>query len=93
MHIEWIYENQEIEHFNFIESTESREQKIPETMQLKSLHYAAKIGDIEAIKLELDRIRELDSSYEAFVMELEDLAANFDVESIEELLQKILLMS
>lgn len=93
LHIEWIYENQEIEHFNFIESTESREQKIPETMQLKSLHYAAKIGDIEAIKLELDRIRELDSSYEAFVMELEDLAANFDVESIEELLQKILLMS
>jgi len=93
LQLEWIYEKPNTEGSNFIENTQSAtntEPKIPEPTELKPLHYAAKIGDIEEIKLQLNRLRELDSRHENFVIKLEDLAANFDVETIEDLLHKYL---
>ncbi|MDB9518536.1 CHASE2 domain-containing protein [Roseofilum reptotaenium CS-1145] len=90
LQLEWIYETHdtETEVHNSADCTMITEQKTPESTELKQLHYAAKIGDIEGIKVELDRIRELDSSYQSFIKNLEEMAANFDVESIEDILQK-----
>ncbi|MDJ1175350.1 CHASE2 domain-containing protein [Roseofilum capinflatum] len=88
--LEWIYETQDLEVSDSVDVAATTEQKIPEYTELKKLHYSAKIGDIEAIKLELDRIRELDSAYQDFVQQLEEMSANFEVESIEHILQKYL---
>ncbi len=87
LELEWIYP-EEIHPDDTVTDSKISESKIPQTSEIEALYYAAKIGDIEAIRKKIEHLNKINHSYKHFTEKIENLAANFEVEAIEELLEK-----
>jgi signal transduction histidine kinase/DNA-binding NarL/FixJ family response regulator len=94
--LEWIYDQQQpLETASaspvvVASNAESEELKVPALDALMKLYEAAKRGDVEDIKIEANRIRELGSQYLPFVNRVLELADNFDDPEIVKLVEKFL---
>ncbi len=73
LNLEWIYEESEEE-----EKSEELEIIWPSAAELESLYQAVKMGDIERVEEEAQRLKEREPQYEAFCNRLLALAAEFD---------------
>ncbi|NJR14496.1 MAG: hypothetical protein HC785_01525 [Calothrix sp. CSU_2_0] len=60
----------------------------PSPKELQSLHLAARIGDIDAIQEEANRIQELDISYKPFTDKLLQLVEEMNESAILKLVQQ-----
>lgn len=92
--IEWIYEDNGLERTNIISVSEiepssipNPETIVPPAQELIELYKAAQIGQIQRIKQEANRIKELDFHYHKFVDRVLELANNFEDEKLVKMLQ------
>lgn len=59
----------------------------PPREELAALHHLARIGDIEGVEQEIQRIHQLDAQYLPFVQKLTHLSHNFEIEAILKLVE------
>jgi YesN/AraC family two-component response regulator len=94
--LEWIYEDNGLETKNIVSVSDSElepplttiaEMVIPPRQELLVLYSAAQIGQIQRIKQEAHRIKQLDFNYHKFVDRVLELANNFEDEKLVEMLQ------
>ncbi|MEG4106651.1 ATP-binding protein [Microcoleus sp. S13_C5] len=84
LQIEWIYEqpgdlaNQEQEGFTDLLNVQSGELVIPPSAELVALFNAARIGDIEVVEQEANRIKQIDGNYLPFANKILQFAKNFE---------------
>lgn len=87
LHLTWIYE-EEADESLAIASTAPDELMWPPTAELSALHQAARIGDIDVVEVEIERLRQLSADYSKVCDRLSDLAAEFDDRAIVQLIEK-----
>jgi len=84
--LEWVYEPKEIE--EGADSSNIEELVVPPKAELETVFKAARIGDIELIQTEANRIKQLDDKYKAFGDRLLELAGEFEYKPIFNLLKE-----
>ncbi len=84
LNLTWIYEVR-----TYLNADEDQTLVCPERQELEVLGEAARIGDIEQIEREVERIRGLDRQYQGFCDRLLSLAAEFDDQGILSLLEQL----
>ncbi|MBD2041449.1 hybrid sensor histidine kinase/response regulator [Microcoleus sp. FACHB-672] len=93
LQIEWIYEQpdevfkEQQEEFSNISNVGSDELTIPPYTELVALFHAARIGDIEGVEREANRLKKIDSRYLPFANKLLKLAEDFAEKEIIKLLK------
>ncbi len=83
--LEWVYELKEIE--ENADNSNVEELVVPPKEELETVFNAARIGDIELIQMEANRIKQLDDKYKAFGDRLFELAGEFEYKPIFNLLK------
>ncbi|MFB8793943.1 MAG: ATP-binding protein [Microcoleus sp.] len=84
LQIEWIYDqpadlaNEQQEGFTNLLNVQSRELAIPPSAELVALFNAARIGDIEVVEQEANRLKQIDGNYLPFANKLLEFAKNFE---------------
>ena len=84
--LEWVYEPKEIE--ERVDNSNVEEFVVPPKEELETVFKAARIGDIELIQTEANRIKQLDAKYKAFGDRLFELAGEFEYKPILNLLKE-----
>jgi signal transduction histidine kinase/CheY-like chemotaxis protein len=84
--LEWVYEPKEIE--EGADNSNVEELVIPPKEELETVLRAARIGDIELIQMEANRIKQLDAKYKAFGDRLFELAGEFEYKPIFNLVKE-----
>ncbi|MEG3987503.1 ATP-binding protein [Microcoleus sp. S28C3] len=88
LQIEWIYEqpadlaNEQQEGFTNLLNVQSGELVIPPSTELVALFNAARIGDIEAVEQEANRLKQIHGNYLPFANKLLQFAKNFEEKEI-----------
>ncbi|NQE34602.1 hybrid sensor histidine kinase/response regulator [Microcoleus asticus] len=88
LQIEWIYEqpadlaNEQQEGFTNLLNVQSCELVIPPSIELVALFNAARIGDIEAVEQEANRLKQIHGNYLPFANKLLQFAKNFEEKEI-----------
>ncbi|MBW4681318.1 MAG: response regulator [Microcoleus vaginatus WJT46-NPBG5] len=83
LQVEWIYDRpdevvkEQQEEFGNISNVESDELTIPPSTELVALFHAARIGDIEGVEREANRLKKIDNRYLPFANRLLKLAETF----------------
>ncbi|MEG4118778.1 ATP-binding protein [Microcoleus sp. N9_B4] len=83
LQIEWIYDqpadwaNQQVGFTNIL-NTQSVELVIPPSTELVALFNAARIGDIEVVEQEANRLKQIDGNYLPFANKILQFANNFE---------------
>lgn len=88
LRLEWIYEQKKIEEAADNSNVLSEELMVPPKAELETLLKASRIGDIELIQTEANRIKQLDDKYKKFGDRLLQLAAEFEDKQILNLLKQ-----
>jgi len=91
--IEWIYEYSGIEKNADIPSNKEKENikdNIPSKSDIQKLYEFARKGDLKAIQLLIDMIKEKGKSSNIFVDNLQDLVNSFQINNIREFIKKFL---
>ena len=84
LQIEWIYDqpadlaNEQQEGFTNLLNVQSCELVIPPSTELVALFNAARIGDIEVVEQEANRLKQIDGNYLPFVNKILQFANNFE---------------
>ncbi|HSF74304.1 MAG TPA: ATP-binding protein, partial [Microcoleus sp.] len=84
LQIEWIYDqpadlaNQQQEGFTDLLNLQSGELVIPPSTELVALFNAARIGDIEVVEQEANRLKQIDGNYLPFANKILQFAKNFE---------------
>jgi len=84
LQIEWIYDqpadwaNAQPEGFTDLLNVQSGELVIPPSTELVALFNAARIGDIEVVEQEADRLKQIDGNYLPFANKILQFAKNFE---------------
>jgi hypothetical protein len=81
-----VYEPKEIE--EGADNSNVEELVIPPKEELETVLRAARIGDIELIQMEANRIKQLDAKYKAFGDRLFELAGEFEYKPIFNLVKE-----
>ena len=84
--LEWVYEPKEIEESS--DNSNVEEFVLPSKAELETAYKAARIGDIELIQTEANRIKQLDDKYKVFGDRLFELAGEFEYKPILNLLKE-----
>jgi signal transduction histidine kinase/CheY-like chemotaxis protein len=88
LQIEWIYDepgdlaNEQQEGFTNLLNVQSGELTIPQSTELVTLFNAARIGDIEVVEQEANRLKQINGNYHQFANKLLQLAKNFEEKEI-----------
>lgn len=88
LRLEWIYEHKKIEEAADDSNVFTEEFIAPPKAELETLFKASRIGDIELIQIEANRIKQLDDKYKTFGDRLLQLAAEFEDKQILSLLKQ-----
>ncbi|MEG4576101.1 ATP-binding protein [Microcoleus sp. N3A4] len=84
LQIEWIYDqpadlaNEQQEGFTNLLNVQSVELVIPPSTELVALFSAARIGDIEVVEQEANRLKQIDGNYLTFANKLLQFSRNFE---------------
>lgn len=90
--LEWIYEEKSPSNSQDqpLEESTQTEWIVPPVEDIQKIHLAAKIGDIEKIEIETQRIKESDRRYIAFCDRVLEFALNFEDSAIVDLVEPYL---
>ncbi|MGK7903327.1 MAG: CHASE2 domain-containing protein [Hormoscilla sp.] len=86
LQLDWIYDK--IEETTESPPIETAEMVVPPTVELEALFKAARIGDIEEVEVEANRIKELDEQYAPFASQFLELASEFEIDKILKLVKQ-----
>ncbi|NEP44914.1 MAG: response regulator, partial [Okeania sp. SIO2H7] len=87
LQLEWVYESQNPRNPVFSKNRVSQELIPPPEEVLLKIYKAARIGDIEAIEVEAEAIKNLDARYQTFSDRVLKLAAEFEDAEIMKLVE------
>ena len=87
LHLEWVYDDV-ISPGDDLDPGDTNNYQVPKPQELEGLYHVAKIGDIQGIQEELDKLIQVNSNYHYFVQEIMQLVDEFEVEKIEQLVSK-----
>ncbi|MEG4171285.1 MULTISPECIES: ATP-binding protein [unclassified Microcoleus] len=96
LQIEWIYdqpadlENEQREGFTNLLNIQSGELVIPPSTELLALFNAARIGDIEVVEQEANRLKQIDGNYHTFANKILEFAKNFEEKELLAFVKKYL---
>ncbi len=86
--LKWIYEQQK--GLTLIDTEEEKEMVFPQVEEVIKLYEAARIGDVDTIKSEAERLAQSKPQYQLFAAQIIELADQFDDIGIMRMMQSIL---
>lgn len=86
--LNWIYETSPIQDLKSASEEAVESITAPPMNELEKMYEAARIGDIRAVKQEVNRLQELDLNYQSFLAQVTQFADAFNDEAILRLIER-----